>query len=128
MDKSDAPTVRPGTRLGIDQASARCLQAFQGRFQVWHRVRDMMHPLATLGQITRDRTVRVSWSNKFYPARPRAKRGNLNRLLGQHEPLTTRKTECPVAPQRLIEVGHDQRNMVQSGIVEAGYSYVRTGH
>src|SRR5215207_966358 len=44
MDKSDAPTVRPGTRLGIDQANAGRLQTFQGRFDVRHGVRDMVHP------------------------------------------------------------------------------------
>ena len=128
MDKGDAPTVRPGTRHGIDQANAGRLQTFQGRSEVWHGVRDMMHSFATLGQKTRDRTVRVCWSNQFDPARPRAKRRNLNRLLGQLEPLATGKTKRSVALQRLIEVRHDHRNMVQSGILEAGCSCVRTSH
>jgi hypothetical protein len=128
MDKGDAPTVRPGTRLGIDQANAGRLQTFQGRFEVRHGVRDMMHPLATLGQKPRDRTIRVSRSNQFDPASPGAERGNLDRLLGQHEPLTTGKAKRLVAPQRLIEVGHDHRDMVQSGTVEAGCSCVRTSH
>lgn len=128
MDEGDAPTVRPGTRHGIDQANACRLQTFQGRSEVRHSVRDMMHPLATLGQKTRYRTVRVCWSNQFDPARPGAKRRNLNRLLGQREPLASRKSKCLVTRQRLIEVGHDHRDMVQSGIVEAGWSCVRTSH
>ena len=72
MDKSDAPTVRPGTRHGIDQANAGRLQTFQGRSEVRHGVRDMMHPLATLGQKTRVRTVRVGWPNELDPASPGA--------------------------------------------------------
>jgi hypothetical protein len=128
MNKGDAPTVRPNTRHGIDQANSGRLQTFQGHCEVLHCVRDMMHPLATLGEKTGDRTVRVSWSNQFDPARAGAKRGHLNRLLGQHEPLTTGKTKSLVALQRLIEVGHDHRNMVQSGIVEAGRSCVGANH
>ena len=70
MDKSDAPTMRPDARLRIDQANARRPQIIQGRNEVRHGVRDMMHSLAPLGQVTSDRTVRVRWSNEFNPARP----------------------------------------------------------
>ena len=97
-------------------AASRLLQ---GRDEIRHGVRDMMHPLAALGQVTRDRTVRVGWSNQFDPARPGAKRGYLNRLLGQHEPLTAGKSKRSVTRQRLVEVGHDHRDMVQPGIARA---------
>jgi hypothetical protein len=128
MNKSDAPAVRPDTRRRIDQANARRLQLIQGSSEIRHGVRDMMHPLATLGQKTRDRTFRIGWSNEFDPTRPGAKRGHLNRLLGQHKPLTAGKSKRSVTRQRLVEVGHDHRDMVQSGTVEAGCSCVRTSH
>ncbi len=94
-------------------------QTIQGRDEVRHGVRDMMHPLAPLGQVTRDRTVRVRWSNEFDPACPGAKRRDLNRLLGKHEPFASGKTKRSVARQCLVEVGYDHRDMMQRGIDRA---------
>ena len=128
MDKRDAPTVRPGAGHRIDQAYARRLQTFQSRIEIRHRVRDMMHPLAALDQIARDRTFRICWSNQFDPARAGAKRGNFNRLLGQHEALTVRKSKRLVTRQRLVEVGHDNCHVMQSGILERGISFVASTH
>ena len=75
--------MRPDARRYIDQTNARRLQTIQGSYQIRHGVRDMMHALATLGQVTRDRTVRVRLSNQFDPASSGAKRCYLNRLLGR---------------------------------------------
>ena len=102
---------------------------FRAAIEIRHGIRDMMHPLATLGQKTRDRTFRIGWSNQFDPARPGAKRGHLNRLLGQHKPLTAGKSKRSVTRQRLVEVGHDHRDMMQPGIFEPGFSNpVGTNH
>jgi len=116
MDKSDSPTVRPDARRGVDQANTRRLQIIQGRYQIRHGVRDMMHSLATLSQVSRDRAVGIGWSNKFDPAGSGAKRRDLNRLLGKHEPFASGKTKRSVARQRIVEVSHDNRDMVQFGI------------
>ncbi len=120
--------MRPGARHGIDPVNARRLQTFQGRYEIRHGIRDMMHPLATLGQVSGNRTFRVGWANQFDPAGPGAKRCDLNRLLGEHEPLTARKSKRSVTGQRLVEVGDDHRDMVQPGILEQGRSVVETIH
>ena len=128
MDKSDAPTVRSGTRYRIDQANAGRLQILQGSDEVRHGVRDMMHSFAALDQVACDRTIGVGWSNQFDPARPGAKRGDLNRLLGEQEPLTAGKSKRPVTRQCLVEVGHNHRDMVQPGIFEPGSSFIGASH
>ena len=93
--------------------------SFRAGPEIRHGVRDMMHSLAALGQVTRDRTVRVHWSNQFDPACPGAKRRYLDRLLGKHEPLAAGKSKRSVTRQCLIEVGHDNRDMVQHRIDRA---------
>ena len=128
MDKSDAPAVRADARLRIDQADARRFQTFQGRFQIRHGVRDMMHPLTTFSQVTCDGTVRIYWSNQFDPACSGAKRRNLNRLLGEHEPFASGKTQRSVTRQRLVEVSYDNRNVVQHGIDVQRQGGTGTGH
>jgi hypothetical protein len=128
MDKRDAPTVRPDARRRIDQANARRRQIIQSYFEIRHGVRDMMHPLATLGQVTGDRTIRVSWSNELNPARSGAKRRNLNRLLGKQEPFASGKSKRSVTRQRFVEVGHDDCDVVQLGILEPGRRFVQTSH
>ena len=128
MDKSDAPAVRPDTRRRIDQANARRLQLIQGSSEIRHGVRDMMHSLATLGQVTRDRTVRVRWSNQFDPACSGVKRRHLNRLLGEYKSLASGETKRLIARQRLIEVGHDYGDMVQHGIDRQRHDGIGTAH
>jgi hypothetical protein len=128
MDKSDAPSVCPDARRRIDQADARRLQRIQSDSQIRHGVRDMMHSLAALGQIPRDRTVRVRRSNEFDPACSGAKRRDLDRLLAKHEPFASGKTKRSVTRQRLIEVGHDNRDMMQDGIDVRRQGEIRTGH
>jgi hypothetical protein len=112
MDERNAPTMRPDARRRVDQANTRRFQIVQGRYQIRDGVRDMMHSLATLGQVTGDRTVRVRWSNQFDPASSGEKRCHLDRLLGEYEPIASGETKRLVTRQRLIEVGHHYRDMV----------------
>ena len=88
----------------------------------------MMHSLATLSQVTRDRTVRVCWSNEFDPACSGAKCRNLHCLLGKHEPFASGKSKRSVTRQRLVEVGHDDRDVVQFGIDVPRFSEIGTDH
>jgi hypothetical protein len=128
MDKCDAPSVRADAGRRIDQADADRLQRVQSGSQIRHGVRDMMHSLAALRQVPRDRTVRVRWTNEFDPACSRAQRRNLDRLLGKYEPFASRKTKRSVTRQCLIEVGHDNRDMVQHGIDVQRQGGIGTGH
>jgi len=128
MDKRDAPTVRADARRRIDQANTRRRQLIQAGPEIRHGVRNMMHSLAALGQITRDRTVRVRWSNELDPACPRAKRRYLDRLFGKHEPFTAGKPKQSVTHKCLIEVGHDNRNMMQHGIDVQRQGRIGIGH
>ena len=113
MDKRNAPTMRSDAGRRINQTNARRFQIVEGHFQICDGVCDMMHALAALGQVTRDRTVRVRWSNQLDPACSGVKRRDLNRLLGKYEPFASGKTKRLIARQRLIEVGYDNRDMVQ---------------
>ena len=128
MDESDAPAVRADARRRIDQADARRLQRIQRGSQIRHGVRNMMHSLAALSQVPRDRTVRVRRSNQLDPARSGTKRGNLDRLLAKHEPFASGKTKRSVTRQCLIEVGYDNRYMVQHGIDVRRQGGIGTGH
>ena len=128
MDKCDAPTVRADARRRIDQANARRRQLIQAGPEIRHGVRNMMHSLAALSQITRDRTVLVRWSNELDPARPGAKRRYLDRLFGKHEPFTAGKPKHSVTRKCLIEIGHDNRDMVQHGIDVQRQGRIGIGH
>jgi hypothetical protein len=128
VDKRNPPTMRADARRHIDQANARRFQISQSCYQIRDGVRDMMHSLATLGQVARDRTVRVRWSNQFDPACSGVKRRHLNRLLGEVEPFASGKTKRLIARQRLIEVGYDNRDMVQHGVDLPRHGLLGTGH
>ena len=66
--------------------------------------------------------------NQLNPTRTRAKGDNLDCLLKQDESLAVDKSKSVVARQRLFQVGHDDRDVMQLGISKMRGDLIQSSH